>query len=81
MIFLIAVPLLVLTPVCISRIITTDMFLGKVNTASVISLYGGMYVLVEAVAAICYMGSCIFYRSRSATAYDFDLLCKNAQIF
>lgn len=69
MIFMIAVPLIVLSIVCISRIISTNVFFGEVNVASICALYAGMYILVEAVAAICYMGSCIFNRTRSATAF------------
>ena len=69
MIFMIVVPLIVLSIVCISRIISTNVFFGEVNAASICALYAGMYILVEAVAAICYMGSCIFNRARSATAF------------
>ena len=69
MIFMIIVPLVVLTPVCISKIAATNIFTEDVNVPMIIALYAGMYVLVEAVAAICYMGSCIFNRSRNATAF------------
>lgn len=69
MIFMIVVPLAVLSIVCISRIISTNIFFGEANVASICALYGGMYILVEAVSAICYMGSCIFNRTRSSTAF------------
>jgi len=69
MVFMVVAPLVVLIPVCLSRIVTTGWFFGTVNGASIAALYGGMYVLVEAVAGICYMGSCLFNRSRGAMAF------------
>ena len=69
MLFMIAVPFVIITLVCISRIICTQAFLGDVNVPSMVALFIGMYILVEAVAAICYMGSCIFNRSRSSIAF------------
>lgn len=69
MVFMIVVPLIVLIPVCISRIVTTNIFFDEVNVAMIIALYAGMYVLVETVSSICYMGSCLFDRSRSSMAF------------
>ena len=69
MLFMIIVPFIIISLVCISRLISTQVFFGEVNVASTIALFGGMYVLSEAVAAICYMGSCIFNRSRSSMAF------------
>lgn len=43
--------------------------MGEVNIKMNIALYIGMYVLVEAVGGICYMGSCLFTQSRKATAF------------
>ncbi len=67
--FMIIVPFIVIAIVCASRIATTQIFFGEVNVAGLLALFGGMYVLVEAMAAICYMGSCIFNRSRSSLAF------------
>ncbi len=66
---MIIVPLLVLGIVCASRIASTKLFFGEVNAAGIVALFGGMYILVEAMAAICYMGSCIFNRSRASLAF------------
>ncbi len=67
--FLVMVPFVVLSIVCVSRIISTKVFFGEVNAAGMLALFGGMYILVEAMAAICYMGSCIFNRSRASLAF------------
>ncbi len=67
--FMIIVPFIVLAIVCASRIASTKIFFGEVNVAGILALYGGMYILVEAMAAICYMGSCIFNRSRASLAF------------
>ncbi|MFR8001685.1 MAG: hypothetical protein ACLU62_02055 [Hydrogeniiclostridium sp.] len=69
MLFMIFVPFIIISLVCISRLISTQAFFGEVNVAGTIALFGGMYILTEAVAAICYMGSCIFNRSRSSMAF------------
>ena len=69
MLFMIAVPFIIITLVCISRIICTRIFLGEVHVPSMVALFIGMYILIEAVASICYMGSCIFNRSRSSIAF------------
>lgn len=67
--FMILVPLVVLIPVCISRIVTTQLFFGEVNAKMICALYGGMYLLCEAVAGICYLGSCIFSRSKHSMSF------------
>ncbi|MCD7872564.1 MAG: ABC transporter permease subunit [Clostridiales bacterium] len=67
--FMVTVPFIIIVLVCISRLISTRAFFGEVNVASTIALFGGMYLLVQAVAGICFMGSCIFNRSRSSMAF------------
>ncbi|MCD8328220.1 MAG: ABC transporter permease [Ruminococcus sp.] len=69
MLFMIFVPFIIILLVCISRLISTQAFFGEVDVASTIALFAGMYILSEAVSAICYMGSCIFNRSRSSMAF------------
>lgn len=67
--FMVLAPLLLLTIVCVQRIATTYLFFDEVNIPKIVSLYIGMYVLVEAVAGICYLGSCWFNRSKHALAF------------
>ncbi|MCC8192589.1 MAG: ABC transporter permease [Ruminococcus sp.] len=69
MLFMIFVPLIIIAIVCVSKIISTQIFYDTVDVASLLALYGGMYILSEAVASICYLGSCIFNRSRSSMAF------------
>ncbi|MCC8015851.1 MAG: ABC transporter permease subunit [Clostridiales bacterium] len=67
--FMVTVPFIIIVLACISCLISTRDFFGEVNVASTIALFGGMYLLSQAVAGICFMGSCIFNRSRSSMAF------------
>ena len=69
MVFMIIVPLLIIAIVCATRIGTTYLFYDEVNVPGILALFGGMYILVEAVCGLCYMGSCIFSRSRKSMAF------------
>ena len=69
MIFMIVVPFLILSVVCATRIGTSFMFYDEVNVAGILALFGGMYILVEAVCGLCYMGSCIFSQSKKSMAF------------
>lgn len=69
MVFMIIVPLLIIAIVCATRIGTTYLFYDEVNVPGILALFGGMYILVEAVCGLCYMGSCIFSQSRKSMAF------------
>lgn len=68
-IFLIVAPLLMIAVVCAMRILSSFVLYDEVNVPGIIMLYMGMYILVEAVAAICYFGSCFFNRSKNSMAF------------
>lgn len=68
-IFLIVSPLLITAVVCLSRIVSSNIFFGHPSIEENLYLYLGMYLLVEAIAGLCYMGSCIFNRSSRAMAF------------
>lgn len=68
-IFLIVTPIIICAVGCIARNIASIVFTGETNVKMYIALYFGMYLLVEAVGGICYMGSCLFNQSRKATAF------------
>ncbi len=69
MVFMVIVPFIIIGIVCISRIITSHIFFDEVNTPGIIALFIGMYILVEAVCAICYLGSCLFSHSKKAMGF------------
>lgn len=69
MLFLLAVPLLLIAVTGGSRIFTTYLFYDEVNVKAQIALFAGMYILVEAVCAICYLGSCLFSQSRKSVGF------------
>lgn len=68
-VFLIIAPLVILTVVCLTRIGSTFAIYGDANVQMIIMLHFGMYVLVEAVTGICYLGSCIFNSSKKSMAF------------
>ncbi len=69
LVFMIVVPFLILSVVCATRIGTSFLFYDKVNVAGMLALFGGMYILVEAVCGLCYMGSCLFSQSKKSMAF------------
>lgn len=68
-VYLLLMPLLMIGLVCLSRILSTKLFFGEVCAPRVVMLYAGMYLLVEAVTAICFLGSCLFDLSRRSLAF------------
>lgn len=68
-IFLIVTPLLMIGVTCIARLIASFAWYDEVDVAETLVLYLGMYILVEAVAGICYLGSCVFDQSKKAMAF------------
>lgn len=69
LVFMIVVPFIILSIVCATRIGTSFLFYDEVNVAGTLALFGGMYILVEAVCGICFMGSCIFSQSKKSMAF------------
>lgn len=68
-VFLIIVPFLICSVVCAVRTVDSKLFTGEANVEVNMMLYFGMYILTEAVAGICYMGSCLFNQSRRSLAF------------
>lgn len=68
-IFLIITPLIMLAITCAVSLAASFAFLKEVNVAETIVLYLGTYILVEAVAGICYLGSCFFDQSKKSMAF------------
>ncbi len=68
LIYMIVVPLLMLAVVFLVRTAAIFRFFGEVNIPQLLALYGGMYLLVEAMASICYLASCVFNLSKYAMA-------------
>lgn len=68
-IFLVVVPFLMIGVTCIARVVSSLILLENVEITQTIMLYFGMYILVEAITGICYLGSCLFDRSKKAMAF------------
>ncbi len=67
-VYMLVMPLLMLAVVFGVRTAAIHAFVGEVNVQQLLALYGGMYLLVEAMASICYMTSCIFNLSKYSMA-------------
>lgn len=68
-IFMAVTPLIMLVVTCGVRLIASIIFLDSYNVKEIIVLYLGMCILVETVAGIFYLGSCIFKQSSKAMAF------------
>ncbi|MBE5960977.1 MAG: ABC transporter permease [Lachnospiraceae bacterium] len=68
-VFMIIVPFVIISVVCMTRIATSFLFFDEVNVPGILALFAGMYVLVEAVCGICYLGSCLFSQSKKAIGF------------
>lgn len=68
-VFMILIPMVMIAIVCVSKIASAKVFLGEVDVPKTIVLYLGMYLLVEAVCGLCYLGSCVANRSRKSVAF------------
>lgn len=69
MLFMLVVPLVLCAIACVARIASTNALYPETNAAGILALYVGMYLLVEAVAGLCYFGSCVFNRSGASLAF------------
>lgn len=68
-IFLLLIPLVVMGIVCGVKCVLNEEIAGDADAAVTIIRFVGMYVLVEAVAAICFLGSCLFNHSGRALTF------------
>lgn len=69
MIFMIVVPLIIISIVGATRIGTTYLFYDDVNPKGMVALFAGMYLVIEAVSGICYLGSCLFSQSKKSMGF------------
>lgn len=66
---MIVTPLIMVGITCAARIAASFAWYEEVDVAGILVLYLGMYILVEALAGICYLGSCFFDQSGKAMAF------------
>ncbi len=67
-IYLVVIPFLMVGCGFLVKLAATQAFAGEVDVAKYAALYGGLYVLTEAMAGICYLASCLFNLSKNALA-------------
>ncbi len=67
-IFMIVVPFIMVGCAFITKLVACNVIVGEVEAAKYAALYGGLYILTEAMAGICYLASCIFNLSKYALA-------------
>ncbi|MCD8129825.1 MAG: ABC transporter permease [Lachnospiraceae bacterium] len=67
-IYLVVIPFLMVGCGFLVKVAATQALTGEVDMAKYAALYGGLYLLTEAMAGICYMASCLFNLSKNALA-------------
>ncbi len=67
-IYMIVTPLIMIGCAFVVKLIACNAFIGEVEVAKYAALYGGLYLLAEGMASICYLASCIFNLSKYALA-------------
>ncbi len=67
-IYMIFTPLIMVGCAFATKLIACNVFMGEVDVAKYAALYGGLYILTEAMASICYLASCLFNLSKYALA-------------
>ncbi len=65
-IYMIVTPLIMVGFAFLTRLISCAAIIGEVEVAKYAALYGGLYILTEAMAGICYLASSIFNLSKYA---------------
>ncbi len=65
-IYMIVTPLIMVGFAFLTRLIACAAIIGEVEVAKYAALYGGLYILTEAMAGICYLASSIFNLSKYA---------------
>ncbi len=68
-IYMLVMPLIIIAIVCGVRCAVTYAVTGSLVPEKFLALYGGMYVLVEAMCGICYFGSCHFNLSKYSMSF------------
>ena len=68
-IYLVVAPLIIIGIVCCVRIGSSFVLFDEVNVEQIVVLYAGMYILIEAIAGLCYLGSCVFSQSKKSMAF------------
>ncbi|MCD7808123.1 MAG: ABC transporter permease [Erysipelotrichaceae bacterium] len=68
-VYLIVAPFLMIACTCAARVISSFIIYEEVEVTRIIVSYLGMYLLSEAIAGICYAGSCFASLSRDSMAF------------
>lgn len=67
-VYMIIVPFIMVGCGFLTKLIACHVIVGEVDVAKYAALYGGLYLLTEAMASICYLASCLFNLSKYALA-------------
>ncbi len=65
-VYMIVMPLIMVGCGFLTKIIACNVIVGEVDAVKYAALYGGLYLLTEAMAGICYLASCVFNLSKYA---------------
>ncbi len=67
-VYMIVMPFIMVGFGFLTKLVSASVIIGEVEVAKYAALYGGLYLLTEAMAGICYLASCVFNLSKHALA-------------
>ncbi|MCD7922593.1 MAG: ABC transporter permease subunit [Clostridiales bacterium] len=67
-IYMVILPFVMVGCAFLVKLAASQAIIGEVDIAKYAALYGGMYLLAEAMAGVCYLASCLFNLSKNALA-------------
>ncbi len=67
-VYMVVVPFIMICFGFVTKLAASQLIIGETDVAKYAALYGGLYLLTEAMASICYLASCIFNLSKYALA-------------
>ncbi|MCC8356471.1 MAG: ABC transporter permease [Oscillospiraceae bacterium] len=67
-VYMIVTPFIMVGCAFLTKLIACNIIVGEVDVIKYAALYGGLYLLTEAMAGICYLASCLFNLSKYALA-------------
>lgn len=67
-VYMVVVPFIMICFGFVTQLAASQLIVGETDVVKYAALYGGLYLLTEAMASICYLASCIFNLSKYALA-------------
>ncbi|MCD7824790.1 MAG: ABC transporter permease [Clostridiaceae bacterium] len=67
-VYMVVTPFIMVGCAFLTKLVAANAIVGEVDVCKYAALYGGLYLLTEAMAGVCYLASCLFNLSKYALA-------------